>query len=430
MIVFLLKIGAENLFKLAGTIGKPHLFFKDIIQEYLMIKAVAAADNPYLPLPELANRYLGVPHRLPLMHPTPHPPTLVWMLWPLGWLSYDWAEWVWFAAELIVLTASISLIVRLFHFYLPWWGLPLATVAFVVWDVVYTELYYGQLMIMILFFLTGTLLAALRGRRTLAGLLFGISLLIKPMAWPLFMYFALRRDWRILIVGAVSTLTGYIIAAFCVGFKAIISYFELIVPEVNMIYRSEYPNLSLLSVGYRLFEGSTVSMMGKQGGAPPCFQASMLGDITAVALTLTVLWLLLQAARRTVDDMAIFSLFVCASFLISPIAWNHYMVVLILPFAFVLHFLIRHNFPVTYTRIAFIIGVVLALPNWVRLLPPLLLGGELVRGSPTDIIYFNPLVGLLAFFPTVAVCSLACLIYRLASDTQLAAQSVRSGAQR
>ncbi len=58
-----------------GSLVAPHVYRKDFLQEYLLARAIAEGVDPYLPIPMLADRFLG---QLPVPlfpHPTPHPPT-------------------------------------------------------------------------------------------------------------------------------------------------------------------------------------------------------------------------------------------------------------------------------------------------------------------------------------------------------------------
>src|SRR5262245_58336026 len=93
------------------------LYGKDFIQEYLMAKAILNDVSPYLPLPELIDKWIGY-NNFGLLHPTPHPPILGLLSLPLGFLSYETAAIVWLIFQVLCLSASIILLLRL-------WEMPL-----------------------------------------------------------------------------------------------------------------------------------------------------------------------------------------------------------------------------------------------------------------------------------------------------------------
>src|SRR4030043_633396 len=76
---------------------------RDILQEYLMAKAVTSGMNPYLPLDELANMFIGKISFL--THPAPHPPFVAIISIPFTWLSVHKVIIGWFIFEMICLMA-------------------------------------------------------------------------------------------------------------------------------------------------------------------------------------------------------------------------------------------------------------------------------------------------------------------------------------
>lgn len=58
----------------AASFQTDAVYDKDFIQPYLMARAILTGANPYTPLPDLTQTYLGIPQQHLLPHPTPHSP--------------------------------------------------------------------------------------------------------------------------------------------------------------------------------------------------------------------------------------------------------------------------------------------------------------------------------------------------------------------
>jgi len=95
VLVLLCVVGMLRLNLIMQSFYPPYVYSKDFIQEYLSARAVLAGINPYLPLPELASKFIG-PVPVPVLpHSTPHPPPAVFLGLPFGLLPYTWATALW-----------------------------------------------------------------------------------------------------------------------------------------------------------------------------------------------------------------------------------------------------------------------------------------------------------------------------------------------
>ena len=103
-------IGFFNLCAAVSSLIPPSVYKKDFIQEYLLVRAVSNGLDPYLPLPELSQRFIGSLPNLVFQHPTPHPPPVILLCLPLAMLSYEQAAVAWFLFEIICIVLSTYLI--------------------------------------------------------------------------------------------------------------------------------------------------------------------------------------------------------------------------------------------------------------------------------------------------------------------------------
>ena len=327
--------GLAALPRLHESLLPPHVVRKDFLQEYLLARAVAEGMDPYLPIAALAERYAGVSWGTAFSHPTPHPPPLGLLLLPLAWLDYPTAAAAWLAVELVALVAAVYAVALAQGRRLTLGAAMALALALVAWDPVYTDLVLGQLNILVLLLLAGGWLAWRAGRSAPVGVLLGLSLLVKPLAWPALPLFALWRAWRVVGAAAATALAGLTAAAVVVGVGPVASYLTEVLPTVSDAYRAYDRNISLWAVGWRLFDG-TGSAVLVGVAAPPLVEAEALARLVSAALPIGALLAACLIARRERDRERSFALMVCLSVLVNPIAWSHYLVLTLLPLATVL----------------------------------------------------------------------------------------------
>lgn len=284
------------------------LYDKDFGQEYLLARAIRAGVDPYQPIRDLAALFVQPTSYLDKEHPTPHPPTVGLLALPLGYLSYPVAVRTWFVVEMVCLVSAVILLIigarPPFRARLA----PVLALALVAWPPITLELGLGQLMLPLLLGLAGAQLALLRGRSVAGGVLLGITLLIKPIAWPWLIVLAWRRDFRALAATVGVGLLGAAATVVAIGVESTSNYFFHVLPLMSAGFFTEATNMSLWTVAPRL------------GLAIP-------NATLAVVVLLTATWIALR--RRTLGDAL--GLATVASLLTSPILWYFYLTLALLP---------------------------------------------------------------------------------------------------
>jgi hypothetical protein len=287
------------------------VYQKDFAQEYLLARAIRDGVDPYQPIQVLGARYVDIVGYFDKQHPTPHPPTVGLLALPLGWLSYPAAVRVWFGFELVCLLAAIGMLVRASRVPIPLRSLPLVGVALVLWPPLTLEIGLGQLMLPLLVVLSGAQLALLRGRNPLGGGLLGLSLLIKPIAWPWLIVLAWRRDWRALAAGLAVALAGVALSVAAIGVEHTQDYVLRVLPTMSGMFFSEVTNMSLWTVGPRL-------------GSP-----GLSWLLPGAVLVGAAWWTRRRGLALSLAMMTVICL------LVSPITWYFYLVVALLPLTYV-----------------------------------------------------------------------------------------------
>lgn len=156
-----------------------------------------------------------------------YPPFALPVLSPIAFLSFDKLVVLWLLINLATTALCLHMVFKL-------WGaewpartrLYLASF-FLTWAPFRVTLRNGQISLMILALMLGALLARQRKRDFLAGALLGLALCKYPLAFPFFLYFAWRREWKILSTAILVPLALTEVFALHLGistFEAISQY--------------------------------------------------------------------------------------------------------------------------------------------------------------------------------------------------------------
>ncbi|RJP33723.1 MAG: DUF2029 domain-containing protein [Candidatus Omnitrophota bacterium] len=384
---------------------------KDFLAIYTLTNAVAHGADPTLPIDDLARMYVDEFEGAAFPHPTPHPPTMGVLFLPLAMFPYPTAKTIWLVSQFGCLFLSIRMFDRAGGKRSSIWRVGFITVILQAWYPVFIDVSNGQVNCMVLFLLTGCWLA-LRSRRSwTAGVLLGLSLLVKQIAWPVLILFLFKKDLRACLATTLTIFFGYIIAGVMVGFGRLYSYFTTILPAIANLYQANPWNLSLWTLGKRMFEGTGVD---PETGATfeivtqPFFPSVVMSTI--VFYFIPILCLILAAALiwKFLDSDWSFALLLCCSIILNPLSWPHYFVLALFPLFLIIRRLRENRFPPFETNLSIII-IMFLLPNifvWKKLAAWAAGGFSATNGILT--LPFAP--GLLLLGPTFALCALSGLL--------------------
>jgi alpha-1,2-mannosyltransferase len=225
----------------------------------------------------------------------------------------------------------------------------------------------GQFNALLAILLTAAWAADRRGWGALAGAAIGTAAAVKLFPAFLLLYLIAARRWR---AAGVAVVVGGVIsavAAVALGTDAYLAYAADVVPAVSARYAAQWNNLSLSAFWLRLFDPTPESRVVALWAAPT------VGKGLAAASRLVVVVLVGWAARRATTTEArdrAFALAVVGMVLVSPIAWPHYLIVLVVPVGLLVTGLART--PWRWALLACL--AVMWLPD--TLVPKLILGHE------------------------------------------------------
>lgn len=315
----------------------PLLFLPDFFQEWASARNRLNGLPIYTSQEVTLERYLGL-RRNPadrfFIEHNAHPPTTVLLGMPFAGLDFADAFASWNVLSLAFLAASAGLIVRQLNLPFSPWDLLPAIVLLLLCYPFWHQMVHGQLNLLLLVLLTCAWAADRRGHPHWAGTLIGVATAIKLFPGFLFVYFILRREWSavrtgLLALTAITALTALILDPDCYR-----TYFVEVLPQTSQ-WRSEWPNLSLSSLWFKLFESSRhlpPIEIQPLAHAP----ALALGGVAATMIAVTAILAAVTPRLRSRRDWdLLFALTVIGMLLVSPITWDHYLMLLMLPVAVV-----------------------------------------------------------------------------------------------
>ena len=239
---------------------------------------------------------------------------------------------LWNVLSLAFLAASGWLIVH--HLDLPFspWDLLPTIALLLLCHPFWHQMVHGQLNLLLLLLLTGVWAADRSGHPRWAGTLLGLATAIKFFPGFLFVYFVFRRDWSALRAGLLALAAITALTAVVLGPEAYRSYFLEVLPRTSQC-RGDWHNLSLSGLWCKLFESSKhlppveVRPLVQSPALALLGMACTLLGVSAVLAGVVPRWL----AAKDMDRA--FALTMIGMLLVSPITWDHYLLLLALPVA-------------------------------------------------------------------------------------------------
>ncbi|MBS0211331.1 MAG: sulfatase-like hydrolase/transferase [Planctomycetes bacterium] len=297
----------------------------DFFQEWASARNFFTGQPIYTPQQETAERYLNyrAGSQRVFVNVNAHPPTSVLMTLPFGWLEYRRAFLLWNLLSLAAVVALGWLVSRD-----AWRGgrfQALWPVMALMGSPLFQHVSMGQLTIWVLVLLVGADRAARAGRHRQAGVWLGTAIALKWFPAFLLLYFLARRRWSTLWVAGGCFLLWNLAALLLFGSSTYRDFFGQSLPEV-LSYCDWWGNQSLLAFWFKLFAGWS-------GQTAPLFYCPPLAWTGAVVSVGAVAGLVAWLAWRERDDPggASFAAAVVAMTLLSPICWNHYLLLLMTP---------------------------------------------------------------------------------------------------
>ncbi len=304
----------------------------DLVQEW------ASVRNWFTGLPVYEDHAVSLPRHLPEMfgdpnkvrieiHYNAHPPSSVFLALPLGWLSYGDALLAWNVISLLMIFWSIYLIIRGLDLKIPaWFWLP-GLAILLLYNPLKQQVNQGQLNGILLLLLTQAWLAERMGKERWAGFWIGLATVIKLFPGALFLFLLMRCRWRGVITGLFTMLAVTLITILVLGVETYEDYLFTVIPTLNE-FRAGKLNSSIWGFWIKLFIGSQSEKVQALAAWP---WLAWLGiAISAGLVTWAIGWVAWRSRTQESGDAA-FALTLTGMALLSPITWDHSLLLLFMP---------------------------------------------------------------------------------------------------
>lgn len=335
----------------------PDDYTTDFIQEWLSVRNYFASEPVY------ENQLDSLARHWPAFRPSnpdtflpwnAHPPAAVLVALPFARLGFQDAQLAWNAVTFGLFLASIGLAWReLATRFRPWHVLATAAVVLFAAPVSVT-LSLGQVNFLLTFLLTLGWVADRRGYQLGAGLAVGVAAGLKLFPGFVLLYFLAAGRWRAavgLVVGAVA-LNAAALGVFGVG--AFEAYVRDVMPSLQ-VFQSGWRNLSINGWMLRFLDPHPT-----QAG-PDAYRNHTLALGLTGAAALLVVSLVGWAAwrsKRTADPDRGWAVALVGMLLVSPITWQHYLVILVAPLG-----ILAVRLPAVLRWFGWVVTAILCLPT-------------------------------------------------------------------
>jgi hypothetical protein len=338
----LLRLAVAGVFLIAGVwaFGPKYVYsFRlpaglttDFLQEWLSARNHFAGHPVYEHQVASAARHMpemGYTEQTLVLHYNAHPPGSVLLALPVAGLGYRDAHLAWNLVTTPMLLLAVALAVRELCVPVRWWHL-VQVAAVLIWaEPVQATILYGQLNFVLALLLTLAWVFDRRGRQVPAGVCVGLAAGLKLFPAFVFVYFLFSGRWKGLLAGvlAVAAVNAAAVAVFGVG--AYQDYARDVLPDLKR-WEGTWPNVSLNGLWVRALDPPA-----RQAG-PEAFRSPLwakagygLSGLVLACGVAVAAW----RSRTQGDCDAAWAAAVAALPLVSPLGWQHYFVILVVPLA-------------------------------------------------------------------------------------------------
>lgn len=258
-----------------------------------------------------------------------HPPFSVLITLPLAKRSYYEATAIWNAVSLMVAVVSIYILASKAALCLQFSTVVWISFFLMTSNALHQQVFQAQWNLVLLACLVIVWTAEKNGLYSLAGGVLAIATMLKLFPAFLLVYFCLRGRWAALAWFLVIATMCIALTIFTFGLNTYHDYLFIALRH-PVDFRDWWLNASVAGFWSKLFDAPS-------GHSIPIVHAPVVAKAATLASVVTVSWSVgrtCKLAKTQLENGRAFCLCVIAMLLVSPVTWNHYFVLLLLPLAF------------------------------------------------------------------------------------------------
>jgi hypothetical protein len=262
-----------------------------------------------------------------------YPPAFYLLFSPLCRFRPATAHWLWEALQIIALISALTIVLREIGRTATNTFIRLAFAFSFLFPPLHSALHWGQPTPLLLLLLVGSWACARRGWEMSAGTLLAIATLLKIFPWVVCGYFLFRRRWKVLASSLIFALAISLWLLALYGNDRNLDFFRG--TQISAIWMDRRRNLSII--------GNLHAFVVGMSGDGRTLDLRLLGLLVAffcLAIVSVAGILTSRLPNEPAETSGLcWSLWIMSSILLSPVAWDHYLV-LVIPSR-----LLRNSFP-------------------------------------------------------------------------------------
>jgi alpha-1,2-mannosyltransferase len=302
-----------------------------------------------------------------------HPPTSILLMVPFGALAYRDALLIWNLLSLAGFVVSLVLV---------WHGLRIPFSMRSVFPAIalilpcfplLLHVRFGQITLLILLLLSGAWAADRANRGILAGVLLGAAATIKIFPAFMLLFFVITKRWKTVVTGSITVVLLTLLTGWVLGAQNYLVYADTVMPRVAK-YRGIWFNVSLPGYWTKLFDPAE-----EYPFTEPILRSPLLArSATIISCLLVLIATFLSVRRASTErqcDLA-YGLVMTAMLLVSPITWDHYLLLALVPLA-----VAWVNLPRCRSARLLLIAIAIAFWSWPFMVVDLTIPGGIKGGG-------------------------------------------------
>ncbi len=250
-----------------------------------------------------------------------HPPFSLFMVIPFALLGYESSVLAWNLFSLLLFLFSIILVWRTLELPWHWWSIFSATLLFLQCGPIQSQIIQGQWNFILLFLIVCSWLAHRENKPWLAGIPLGLAAAIKLTPLFLILIFVIQRKWKSLFATVITFAICNLIAVIVFGMHEFQDYIFRVLPLVKE-FEGSVVNASWNGFIRKLFFPEHNEFY------PPFPLLPAIGKTLVLILQLVFTTFFIVMGWRTMPEKTdrYFFLGIIVMLLISPITWDHYLI--------------------------------------------------------------------------------------------------------
>ncbi len=334
---FLIRLPELKQSFLTG-ITSPYDFPQDYIAGRQLLAGQSLYPSHFMDLYTSLLKKNGIPAGDHLKYINAHPPFTAMLLFPLWRLSFHNAIFLWSLLTIACAILTSFLLIKAADssfFYVP-----LLFLFMTAWPPFQLNLALGQTSILITLFVVAGWYFLKKGKEGMSGIFIALATMLKFYPGLLILYFLISKKYTAFLY-AIASIVIILTLTFLVTKYEFLHFFSSMIPADIGYWEAHLQNSSFNGFATKLFLSVKTSPgTGALTASISYFDKNLFLYCTEALLVLYGAW---SISRYTYTGDLGLSAFVLASLLLSPLCWNHYLTLLLLPLIILIKELSRKN---------------------------------------------------------------------------------------